>query len=315
MLAIVCPGQGAQKPGFLTPWLDLPGVREKLATLSEQVGVDLIRHGTESDADTIRDTAIAQPLLVAAGIVAAGALAQDEPLAHRAGVIAGHSVGELTAAAIAGVLSDAEAMALVGERSRAMARAAAEVETSMAAVVGGQREDVMSAIERHGLHAANINSAAQVVAAGAPDALAALGEDAPARARVIPLQVAGAFHTPFMASARESVAALAQTLHPQDPDPRVALLTNRGGERIGSGPRFVELIVGQIDSPVDWEACMGAMGDLGVSGVLELMPAGTLTGLAKRELKGTAQLNLNTPDELDAARAFVREHSLEQEQN
>lgn len=309
MLAIVCPGQGAQKPGFLAPWLELPGVPEKLTELSEAVGIDLVEHGTVSDADTIRDTAIAQPLLVAAGIIAAEALRGEAPLDEHGLVLAGHSVGELTAAAIGGVLSDADAMALVGARSRAMAEAAAAQRTSMSAVVGGQRAEVLEAISRNGLHAANLNSAAQVVAAGTPEALAALAQDAPTRARVIPLQVAGAFHTPFMSSAREQVAAAAAGLTAQDPSERISLLTNRDGERIRSGERFLELIVGQVDSPVDWEACMRGFAQLGVTGVLELAPAGTLTGLVKRELRGTAVMNLNTPEELDAARAFVSEHA------
>lgn len=305
MLAIVCPGQGSQKPGFLSPWLELPGVADTLAVLSDAAGVDLVRHGTASDADTIRDTAVAQPLLVAAGIVAEAALREDAS-APRADVVAGHSVGEVTASALTGVLSDEDAMRLVAVRSRAMAKAAAETPTGMAAVVGGVRGEVISAIERHGLHPANINSAAQVVAAGSLDALAALGEDAPARARVIPLQVAGAFHTPFMADAREELAGFAPSLSPVDPV--LPLISNAGGEVIGSGARYLELIVDQVASPVDWEACSGALRDRGVTALIELAPAGTLTGLAKRELKGVATLALNSPDDLEAARALVTEH-------
>ena len=249
MLAIVCPGQGAQKPGFLTPWRELPGTDEALAALSAPAGIDLLRHGTESDADTLRDTAVAQPLLVAAGIVAAAALYQEEGL-PAADAFAGHSVGELTAAALGGVLSNEDAMRLVAVRSQAMARAAAAEPTSMAAVVGGVREDVVAAIEGHGLHAANINSAAQVVAAGSAAQIAALAEDGPAKARVIPLQVAGAFHTPYMAGAREDLAAFAPSLTPHDPS--VPLISNAGGEVVGSGARYLELIVDQVASPVDW---------------------------------------------------------------
>lgn len=306
MLAIVCPGQGAQKPGFLSPWRELPGVEQTLSTLSDAAGIDLLHHGTESDADTIRDTAVAQPLLVAAGIVAAGALGQGEDL-PAADAIAGHSVGELTAAALAGVLSDEDALRLVAVRSQAMATAAAAEPTSMAAVVGGTREDVITAIERHGLHPANINSAAQVVAAGSAEQIAALAEDGPAKARVIPLQVAGAFHTPYMAGARQELAAFAPTLRPADPS--VPLISNAGGETVTSGARYLELIVDQVASPVHWEACMGTLRDRGITAMIEVAPAGTLTGLAKRELKGIALANLNTPDDLDAARALVREHA------
>ncbi|MGO1283937.1 MAG: ACP S-malonyltransferase [Brachybacterium sp.] len=306
MLAIVCPGQGAQKPGFLSPWRELPGVDEALAGLSEAAGIDLLRHGTESDADAIRDTAVAQPLLVAAGILAAGALHQGKDL-PAADVLAGHSVGELTAAALGGVLSDEDAMRLVAVRSQAMAEAAAAEPTLMAAVVGGVREEVIAAIERHGLHPANINSAAQVVAAGSREAIAALGEDGPAKARVIPLQVAGAFHTPYMAGAREQLAAFAPSLSPADPV--VPLISNAGGEVVTSGSRYLDLIVTQVASPVDWEACMAAFRAQGVTAMIEVAPAGTLTGLAKRELKGIALANLNTPDDLEAARTLMREHS------
>ncbi|MGP9536872.1 ACP S-malonyltransferase [Brachybacterium sp. AOP43-C2-M15] len=306
MLAIVCPGQGAQKPGFLSPWRELPGVDEALSSLSEAAGIDLLRHGTESDAETIRDTAVAQPLLVAAGIVADAQL-RTEPDLPPADVLAGHSVGELTASALGGVLSDEEAMRLVAVRSRAMAQAAAAEPTGMAAVVGGAREDVLAAIERHGLHAANINSAAQVVAAGASEAISALVEDGPAKARVIPLQVAGAFHTPYMAGAREELAAFAPSLTPSDPS--TPLVSNAGGELVTSGSRYLDLIVTQVASPVDWESCMAVLRDRGVTALVELAPAGTLTGLAKRELKGIALANVNTPDDLEAARTLVREHA------
>ncbi|WP_394216944.1 ACP S-malonyltransferase [Brachybacterium vulturis] len=306
MLAIVCPGQGAQKPGFLSPWHELPGVPEALSALSEAASTDLLRHGTESDADTIRDTAVAQPLLVAAGIIAASSLYQDQDL-PAPDAFAGHSVGELTAAALGGVLNNEDAMRLVAVRSQAMAKAAAAEPTSMAAVVGGTREDVLATIERHGLHAANLNSAAQVVAAGSAEQIAALAEDGPAKARVIPLQVAGAFHTPYMAGAREELAAFAPSLSTQDPT--VPLISNAGGEVISSGARYLELIVDQVASPVDWEACMAALRDRGVTAMIEVAPAGTLTGLAKRELKGIALTNLNTPDDLDAARTLVREHA------
>ncbi|GAA1305684.1 ACP S-malonyltransferase [Brachybacterium tyrofermentans] len=306
MLAIVCPGQGAQKPGFLSPWRELPGVEQTVASLSEAAGVDLLRHGTESDADTLRDTAVAQPLLVAAGIVAAAQLNADESLPG-ADVIAGHSVGELTAAALAGVLSDEDAMRLVAVRSQAMATAAAAEPTGMAAVVGGSRDEVLAVIERHGLHPANINSAAQIVAAGSLDAIAALREDGPAKARVIPLQVAGAFHTPFMAGAREELTAFTPSLSPTDPT--VPLVSNASGEVVTEGSRYLDLIVTQVASPVDWEACMATLRDRGVTAMIEVAPAGTLTGLAKRDLKGIALADLNTPDDLDAARALVREHA------
>ncbi|MCS6710738.1 ACP S-malonyltransferase [Brachybacterium sp. EF45031] len=311
MLAIVSPGQGAQKPGFLAPWLDLPGVRESLQRLSDAAEVDLIRHGTASDAETIKDTAVAQPLLVAAGILTADALAGGEGFARdgRADLLAGHSVGEVTTAALAGVLSAEDAMRLVGVRSRAMAEAAAATPTGMAAVVGGQRDEVMEAIRRNDLQPANINSSGQVVAAGPTERIAALVAEPPTRARVMPLQVAGAFHTDFMASARTALSEFAPSLTPSDPPSDRPLISNAGGEIVTDGARYLELIVSQVASPVDWEACMRVFAEKEVTGILELAPAGTLTGLAKRELKGVALMNLNTPEDLDAARAFVQEHA------
>lgn len=310
MLAIVCPGQGAQKPGFLAPWLELAGVRESLGAMSEAAGIDLIRHGTESDADTIRDTAVAQPLLVAAGIIAADCLVGGDGFAAgaQADLLAGHSVGEITAAALSGVLSEQDAMRLVAVRSRAMATAAAAEPTSMAAVVGGVREEVLAAIEQHGLTPANINSAGQVVAAGATEQIHALIGEPPAKARVIQLQVAGAFHTRYMAPAREELAAFAPQLTAADPLAQCPLVSNAGGEVVTEGGRYLELIVNQVAAPVDWEACMRVFAERGVTGILEVAPAGTLTGLAKRELKGVALQNLNTAEDLEAAQAFLNEH-------
>lgn len=304
MLVIVCPGQGAQKPGFLAPWLELPGMSERLAELSEAAGLDLAAHGTQSDADTIRDTAVAQPLLVAAGILAGEALAEGR--SDIADAMAGHSVGEVTAAALSGVLTTEQAMRLVSARATAMAEAAAAEPTSMAAVVGGDRTEVLAALERHGLVPANLNSAGQVVAAGAADAISALAEDAPARTRVIPLQVAGAFHTPYMAPARTRLEELRPQLTPADP--QVPLVSNAGGRVVTSGQEYLDLLVAQVSSPVDWAACMDTFRDRGITGMIEVAPAGTLTGLAKRELKGIELVSLNTPDDLDAARALVADH-------
>lgn len=306
MLAIVCPGQGSQTPGFLAPWLELDGVRPLVEELSAAAGTDLAHHGTASDEDTIKDTALAQPLIVAAGLVS-GSLLDVAGLDASRAVLAGHSVGEITAASLAGVLSPADAMALVRVRAAGMADAAAAEPTGMAAVVGGDQEEVLAAIAAAGLTPANVNGAGQVVAAGTGEALAALAAEPPARARVIPLKVAGAFHTAHMAPAvpalREHVAALAPA------DPRLPLLSNRDGEAVASGADALAHIVDQVTRPVRWDRCMEALAARGVTGVLELLPGGTLTGLAKRGLKGTATLALKTPDDLDAARAFIAEHA------
>lgn len=307
MLAIVCPGQGSQTPGFLSPWLELDGVRARLEALGDAAGLDLVAHGTESDADTIKDTAIAQPLIVAAGLVTAGALLPgDSALSTTGSVLAGHSVGEFTATALAGVVSGEQAIQLVATRGRAMAEASAVTPTGMAAVLGGDPDDVLATIEQRGLTAANVNGAGQVVAAGTLEQIEALRADPPAKARVIPLQVAGAFHTRHMTPAVEALAAAAADLSPTDPT--LTLLSNADGRAVTDGADVVTRLVRQVSNPVRWDQCMATLVDLGVTGLLELAPAGTLVGLAKRAMAGVETVALKTPDDLDAARALVETH-------
>lgn len=304
MLAILAPGQGAQTPGFLTPWLTDEAVRAQLQALSDVAGIDLARYGTEADADTIKQTDIAQPLLVAAGIVAAQQLLAPDV---KPDVVAGHSVGEITAAAITGVLSPADAMTFVATRGRGMAQASAVRPTSMMAVVGGNADEVLAAIEAAGLTAANNNGPGQIVAAGTVEQLAALAASPPARARLIQLSVAGAFHTVHMQPAVAQLDALAGTLSPADPS--TWLLSNADGAVVNDGADCLRRLVAQVGNPVRWDLCLNTLRDLGVTGILELPPSGTLTGIAKRNLKGVALFNLNTPDQLPDARAFVTEHA------
>jgi [acyl-carrier-protein] S-malonyltransferase len=310
VLVIACPGQGAQTPGFLSPWLEVPGFESRLRWLSAVADVDLVRHGTESDAETIRDTAIAQPLIVASGLVALLAVFPHPADAFKkVAAGAGHSVGEITAAAGAGVLSAEQAMVFVRERGRAMAAASAVTPTGMTAVVGGDPTEVSAALERHGLTAANVNSAGQVVAAGTLEQLAALKADAPAKARLIPLQVAGAFHTDHMAPAVDVLDgyAKAMTTH----DPRTRLLSNADGTVVHDGREVLKRLVRQVSNPVRWDLCMQAMRDLGVTGVIEIPPAGALTGLVKRALPDVEALALKTPDDLEAAHDMVARHARE----
>jgi [acyl-carrier-protein] S-malonyltransferase len=305
MLVVVAPGQGAQSPGFLSPWMDVDGVADRLVWLSAVSDVDLVRHGTTSDADEIRDTAVAQPLLVAAGLVSMRALLGTRTTTL--GATAGHSVGEITAAAVAGALSDEQAMTLVRERGRAMAEAAAATPTGMTAVLGGDLADVLAALDRHGLTPANVNGAGQVVAAGSTARLDALAADPPPRARLRPLAVAGAFHTSHMAPAATTLATLVRGLDARDP--RVRLVSNADGAVVSTGADLLARLVGQVSSPVRWDACMQTFLDLGVTGLLELAPAGTLTGLARRGLPGVETFALTTPEQLDDARAFVDRHA------
>jgi len=307
VLAIVAPGQGAQTSGFLTPWLEDPLFAARLEWLSTVAGLDLAHYGTVADDDTIRDTAIAQPLLVATGLVAALELFPHPADAFElVGAVAGHSVGELTAAAGARVLSAEQAMVLVRERGRSMAEAAAVTPTGMSAVLGGDREEVLAKLAEHGLTAANDNGPGQVVAAGTMEQLAAFSEDAPAKARVMPLKVAGAFHTEHMAPAVGRLERLARSVSVHDPRTRV--ISNRDGRVIHDGRIVLERIVGQIARPVRWDLCLETMSDLGVTGILEMPPAGTLTGIAKRALKGVETFALKTPDQLDDARTFCEKH-------
>jgi [acyl-carrier-protein] S-malonyltransferase len=308
VLVLVAPGQGAQTPGFLTPWLDVPGVADRLTWWSAVADLDLIHYGTEADADTIRDTAIAQPLLVASGIAAALALFPHPADAFRqVGAAAGHSVGELTAAAGTGAITAESALTLVRERGRAMAAAAQVTRTSMTAVLGGDLEEVLGKIAEHGLTPANNNGAGQIVAAGTVEQLAAFQADPPAGARLRALSVAGAFHTEHMAPAVDRLGQLAKAVTTQDP--RVRYISNRDGRVVHSGREIVDRIVSQIANPVRWDLCMETMRELGVTGILEVPPAGTLTGIAKRALKGVETFALKTPDQLDAAREFVAKHA------
>ncbi|TPW76133.1 ACP S-malonyltransferase [Schumannella soli] len=301
-VVIVAPGQGSQTPGFLEPWLAEPRFAEHLAALSEAAGVDLAAHGTTSDADTIRDTAVAQPLIVGASLLSLAALLERVDRTRLAG-IAGHSVGELAAAAGAGIISEADALRLVAVRGRAMASAAAEAETGMSAVIGADADELARKLDELGLSPANFNGGGQIVVAGALPALAALKDAPPAGARVIPLQVAGAFHTAYMASAVDVLREAVQGV--EISDPTLPIWTNRDGAPITSGPVFIDLLVGQVASPVRWDLTMEAFAAAGVTGLVELAPAGALVGLAKRGLKGLPTVAVKTPADLDAAADLI----------
>ncbi|MEV8539302.1 ACP S-malonyltransferase [Streptomyces sp. NPDC051572] len=303
MLVLVAPGQGAQTPGFLTPWLDLPGVEDRLRALSAAADLDLVHYGTDADADEIRDTAVAQPLLVAAGLVSAAALGAVSP-----GAVAGHSVGEITAAVLAGVLDDTAALTLVRKRGLAMAEAAAITPTGMSALLGGDPDTTVAHLEKLGLTPANVNGAGQIVAAGTLEQLAALEADKPEGVRrVVALKVAGAFHTRHMGPAVDTLAKAAQELTPGDPT--ITYVSNKDGKAVATGAEVLERLVGQVANPVRWDLCMETFKELGVTALLEVCPGGTLTGLAKRALPGVKTLALKTPDDLDAARELIAEHA------
>jgi len=310
VLAVVAPGQGSQVPGFLTPWLELPNFEDRMKWLGTVAGIDLIAHGTTSDEDTIRDTAVAQPLIVSAGMVSLLSLFPHPGEAYaKVGIGAGHSVGEITAAAAANVISAEQAMVLVRERGNAMAAASAVTPTGMSAVLGGDREEVIAKLAQHGLTAANENGAGQIVAAGTLEQLAALEADPPAGARVRPLSVAGAFHTKHMAPAVGILAQHAKAISTHDARSRI--LSNADGTVVQDGREVLKRLVTQVSNPVRWDLCMQTMLDLGVTGLIELPPAGTLVGLAKRAMPGVECVSLKTPDDMPAALDLIARHGTE----
>ena len=301
MFVIAAPGQGSQKPGFLAPWLESPSYRADLERWSEIIGSDLIAHGTTSDQETITDTAIAQPLIVASGIIVGRALLEALPESTNA-AFAGHSVGEFTATALAGVLSDDDALSLVALRGRAMAEASAATPTGMSAVIGGDPEVLGDAVDAAGLFAANLNGGGQVVIAGELSRLAQFQEHPPEGMRVIPLTVAGAFHTPYMQSAVSALAEAASGVATHEA--HRPLYTNRDGSRVEAS-NTLGYLVDQVARPVRWDLCMESFSKDGIQGMMELAPAAALVGLAKRALKGVPTVALNSPDDLAAAVELV----------
>ena len=301
MLAITCPGQGAQKSGFLSSFLELDAFAAHIDELSAASGIDLRLHGTESDDETIKDTALAQPLLVASAIACAA------ELGVKADFVAGHSVGEIAAAQIAGVFAPADAMRFVAVRADGMANAAGQTPTCMSAVVGGDQADVLAAIDAAGASPANINGGGQTVAAGSRESLEKLAENPPERARVIALPVAGAFHTEYMAPATQGLAATASALEITDPD--LKILSNSDGTVVSRGQDYVDRLVQQVTNPVRWDLCQETLLNAGITGMIELVPGGTLTGIARRAMKGVETFAIKSAADLDGAREFAAAHA------
>ena len=302
MLAIIAPGQGSQTPGMLNSWIQDPSLKDLLLSWSDAIGLDLLHLGTDADAEEIKDTANAQPLIVAASLLGAHALG-----IKKVAVTSGHSVGELAAAAISGAISESDALMIVRARGVEMAKAAAASPSGMSAVLGGDRAEVLAAIAALKLVAANDNGAGQIVAAGDLQALESLNENPPAGARVRALAVAGAFHTQFMQPAVEPLRALATTVptHPVV----IQVISNKDGQVVRDGAEVLNRIVDQIANPVRWDLCMETLKSLGVTGVIELPPAGTLVGLLKRAASEIETFALKSAEDLDAAREFVGRHA------
>jgi [acyl-carrier-protein] S-malonyltransferase len=300
VIALLAPGQGSQTEGMLSPWLELPGAADRLSSWSTASGLDLARLGTTASTEEITDTAIAQPLIVAATLLAYQELTTRGLLADSNRndiVVAGHSVGEIAAYAIAGVLSADDAVALAATRGAEMAKACANEPTGMSAVLGGDEAEVLARLEQLDLVAANRNAAGQIVAAGRLSALDKLAEDPPEKARVRALGVAGAFHTEFMASALDEYAAAAQNVATSEPT--AELLSNRDGQPVSSAADAMEKLVAQLTRPVRWDLCSETLRQRSVSAIVEFPPAGALSGIAKRELRGTPTHAVKAPADLD----------------
>ena len=301
MLALLAPGQGSQTPGMLAPWLELPGAADRVATWSQISGLDLARLGTTATAEEITDTAVTQPLVVAATLLAYEELTKRGVPQTAETIVAGHSVGEIAAYAIAGVISADDAVKLAATRGAEMAKACAIEPTGMSAVLGGDEAEVLARLESLDLVPANRNAAGQIVAAGAVAALEKLAEDPPAKARVRQLATAGAFHTHYMASALEAYAAAAESVTTSEPT--ATLLSNADGRPVASAADAMEKLVSQLTKPVRWDLCTATMRDrfsgAERAGIVEFPPAGTLVGIAKRELKGTPTRAVKAPADLD----------------
>jgi [acyl-carrier-protein] S-malonyltransferase len=299
VIALLAPGQGSQTPGMLSPWLELPGAADQLASWSTVSGLDLARLGTTASAEEITDTAVTQPLVVAATLLAHQELTRRGVLADADDdlIAAGHSVGEIAAYAIAGVISADDAVALAATRGAEMAKACANEPTGMSAVLGGDETEVLARLEQLDLVPANRNAAGQIVAAGRLGALDKLAEDPPAKARVRALGVAGAFHTEFMASALDGYAAAVQNV--ATAEPTAVLLSNRDGQPVSSASDAIEKLVAQLTRPVRWDLCSETLRQRNVTAIVEFPPAGALSGIAKRELRGVPTRAVKTPADLD----------------
>ncbi|OCB40817.1 ACP S-malonyltransferase [Mycobacterium malmoense] len=298
MIALLAPGQGSQTEGMLSPWLDLPGAADQLDLWSKASGLDLVRLGTTASTEEITDTAVTQPLVVAATLLAHQEMTKRGLLSGTDLIVAGHSVGEIAAYAIAGVMAADDAVALAATRGAEMAKACAIEPTGMSAVLGGDEAEVLNRLEQLDLFPANRNAAGQIVAAGPLTALEKLAEDPPAKARVRALGVAGAFHTKYMAPALDRYAAAAAAV--ATAEPTATLLSNRDGQPVASAAAAMDALVAQLTQPVRWDLCTATMRDREITAAVEFPPAGTLTGIAKRELRGVATRAVKAPADLDA---------------
>jgi [acyl-carrier-protein] S-malonyltransferase len=301
----VTPGQGSQTSGMYSPWITDQTNNEIVKKYSDLIDLDLFHYGTVASQPEITATNIAQPLLTALAFMSFNRLniKSNENI-----IYSGHSVGEFSAACLAGFYSDETAMKLVSVRGKAMAEAAASNSaTGMSAVLGGDKAEIIKHIEQFDLVPANVNSSGQIVASGLLTNLEKLSANPPASTKVRKLDVAGAFHSQFMKSAESELEdEFAQV---ELTKPTCSFISNKDGQTITESTQLKSRLISQITSPVRWDLCQAKMVELGVTGMLELAPAGVLTGIAKREMPGVELFAIKSPEDIDTAQAFINKHA------
>lgn len=299
------PGQGSQTSGMYSSWITDAANKELIANYSELIDLDLLNYGTSASQAEITATNIAQPLLTALTFMSFGKL---EVNLNTNIIYSGHSVGEFSAASLAGFYSDETAMKLVNVRGKAMAEAAASNNaTGMSAVLGGDKAEVIKHIEQFDLVPANVNSNGQIVASGLLTNLEKLSENPPASTKVRKLEVAGAFHSQFMKTAESELEKEFAQLEVNKSSS--IFISNKDGQIVKDSSELKSRLITQITSPVRWDLCQAKMIELGVTGMLELAPAGVLTGIAKREMPGVELFAIKSPEDIPGAQAFIDKHA------
>ncbi len=306
MLALVAPGQGSQSVGMLAPWVADSQTKDLVESWSELISVDLLKLGQLGTAEEIKSTDIAQLLIFITSYLSSLALdlrnAKDSSI-----VYAGHSVGEFAAYSLAGTFEVDQALRLVAKRGQAMLSATKVFsKTGMSAVLGGNKEEVLSYLREFDLIPANINSNGQIIAAGSLENLERLSSSPLEGTRIRPLEVSAAFHTKFMEPAVSQFTEIFKTLSVNSP--RQIVLSNKNGERLSKPTDIMENLIQQVISPVRWDLCQAKMVELGVTGMLELAPGGTLCGIAKKEIPNVETFAIKSPEDIQGANDFIRKH-------
>ena len=306
MLAVVAPGQGSQSVGMLSPWVTDSKDKELVDSWSSLISVDLLKLGQSGNSEEIKSTDNAQLLIFITSILSSLNLdlknAKDQSI-----IFAGHSVGEFAAYSIAGTFEVDQALKIVARRGQSMLAATnAFSKTGMSAVLGGNNDEVISYLREFNLIPANINSNGQIIAAGTLENLDRLANTPPAGTRVRPLEVSAAFHTKYMEPAISRFKEIFRDLNTNSPSQ--IILSNKNGEELNKSTDIIENLINQVISPVRWDLCQAKMVELGVTGMLELAPGGTLCGIAKKEIPSVETFAIKSPEDIQSANDFIRKH-------